>query len=309
MKRTCVAGLNCSSIDRFRGWLFALLQVLILEPHGHPDDKFCFCSWRTAAFSFFFLPSFQLYRVSFLFNSVICSPPTGLLAQLLHIQVCCLIRLLTTDIIPSFFKEGHIVVFTAFPRARESPYVPLFLRDSLAGHKILWSLFVFLKLSMHCCTVFGNSCVARNTASLVISWLLEFHPQDSFFFFQEWFGFYSSWVFPCFSLVVVCSNHSFPQSELFVCLFVFGMQCTFLTYTFISSLTSGKLFYIISVNTWIFFFQFPLCIIFSLPPSWAFTMMISSLLSMSVIPFSAMFIQFIVVSVLELILRWSYFDP
>lgn len=44
MKRTCVAGLNCSSIDRFRGWLFALLQVLILEPHGHPDDKFCFCS-------------------------------------------------------------------------------------------------------------------------------------------------------------------------------------------------------------------------------------------------------------------------
>lgn len=36
---------------------------------------------------------------------------------------------------------------------------------------------------MHCCTVFGNSCVARNTASLVISWLLEFHPQDSFFFF------------------------------------------------------------------------------------------------------------------------------
>lgn len=55
----------------------------------------------------------------------------------------------------SFSKEREmVIVFTTFLHAWDSFYVPLFLKDNLAGHKMLRTPFHFPKLWTHCCTVF-----------------------------------------------------------------------------------------------------------------------------------------------------------
>lgn len=92
---------------------------------------------------------------------------------------------------------------------------------------------------------------------------------------------------------------SFLQPESFF----LGMQCTCLIHTSICSFISEK-FFDISMYTWTFFLYF-LCVIFTLSP-WAFTMIMLSLVSNQI---CSMFIQLIIVSTLELILWWSYFNP